>query len=193
MLVMKAARSLLCIYVFMLPVGNGAQSHRLEAVLHCRVFNSISITNGLRYAWYNRHSTPKQRFAEHLPREFTSRLWISLVMCRLDCSHSVLSGASNCSLQSLQLALYMAARLAFMAMSHACTLLDQLTCPPIEKRIARKFLVLVFWARNGPCRSNITDKLHAYVPARLLRSSETPSLEVSNCMLETVGDRSTAQ
>ena len=83
---------------------------------------------------------------DHLPRELACRLCTSLVISRLDYCNSVLSGVPKCSLRPLQLALNMAARLAFKAKGscHISPLLEQLQWLPIEKRIEEKILTLVF-------------------------------------------------
>jgi len=127
-----------------------------------------------------------------LRRELTSRLCTSLIISRLDCCNSVLSGVPKCSPRPLHLGLNMAARHVFNA-RRSCQVspfLDQLKCLPIEKRIEKNILTPVFKARNGLCPSYLPDLLHAYVPARTLRSSDTPTLTVPNLKLTTVGDRS---
>jgi len=106
----------------------------------------------------------------------------SLVISRPDYCTSLLSRVPICSLRPLQLALKMAARTVFKAnrSCHISPLLDQLKWLPIDKRIEEKNLTLVFKASNGLCSSYLADLLHAYVPSRTLRSSDTPTLTVPN-------------
>jgi len=123
---------------------------------------------------------------DHFPRELASRLCTLVVISRLDYCNSVLSGVPKCSLRPLQLALNMAARLVFNAKRscHVSPLLDQQKWLPIEKRIEAKILTLVFKARNG-----LMNLLHAYVPARTLQSSDTPTMTVKNFKIKIVGVR----
>jgi len=69
-------------------------------------------------------------------------------------------------------------------------LLEPLKWLRIEKRIEEKILTIMFKACNGLGTSYLTELLDAYVPARMLRSSDTPTLTVPNFKLKTVGDRS---
>lgn len=129
---------------------------------------------------------------DHIPRELTHRLCTSLVLSRLDYCNSLLTGLPKCSLRPLQLALNMAARLIFKARRscHVSPLLEKLSWLPIDKRIESKILALTLKARYGLGPSYLSELLNDFVPARILRSSDSSTLAVPAFKLKTVGDRS---
>jgi len=116
---------------------------------------------------------------DHLPQQLTSRLCTSLVISRLDCCSSVLWWVPKYSLHPLQLALNMAARLVFKA-RRSCHVSPLRPAKVVADRKTHreKILTLVLKARNGLCPSYAADLLHVYVPARTLRSTDTPTLAV---------------
>jgi len=58
-----------------------------------------------------------------------------------------------------------------------------------RKTHREKLLTLVLKARNGLRLLYVADLLHSYIPARTLRSSDTPTRTVPNLKLKTIGDQ----
>ncbi len=138
------------------------------------------------------HIRSLSRIRDHLSRDLTSRLCMSLVLSRLDYCNSLLGGLPKCSLQPMQLAQNMAARLVFRASKscHITPLFEQLDWLPITKRIEEKILKITFKSQNGLCPSYLSDLFIKKVHCRALRSADGHSLVTPLFKLRTVGDRS---
>ena len=108
-----------------------------------------------------------------LTQKSAETLVLSLVISKLDYGNCLLCGVPDYLIHKLQLVQNNAARMVCRAnkRQHVTPMLQRLHWLPVKQRIDYKVLVLVFKALHGLAPSYIADLLHAYQPARRLRSS----------------------
>ena len=132
------------------------------------------------------------KIRKYLDRHGCASLISGPVFSRLDYCNSLLYGANQSSLHSLQLLQNRAARVLTFTPKHAhiSGVLRSLHWLPVESRIKYKILLMCYKALNDLAPGYLKDLLVPYVPSRRLRSSYKALLTEKKSRLVTFADKS---
>ena len=128
-----------------------------------------------------------------LSTDAANKLAVSLILSRLDCCNSLLTGIPDNKLNKLQRIQNHAARLVLRKSWHASAsgLLRTLHWLPVKARTQYKIACLCFQCiYQNSMPPYISDLLRPYCPSRMLHSLDTSLLTVPRLSLETFGKRS---
>lgn len=115
----------------------------------------------------------------------------AFISCKLDYCNSLYVGLDHSSLRRLQLVQNAAARLltGTKKRKHITPVLASLHWLPIRFRIDFKVLLIVFKILTGLAPLYLKELIQVRYPARALRSSGEPLLDIPRTKLKTKGDR----
>ncbi|KAL2085093.1 hypothetical protein ACEWY4_018413 [Coilia grayii] len=134
-----------------------------------------SVARSCRYALYN-----IRKIRPYLTQYATQLLVQAMVISRLDYCNALLVGLPACAIKPLQMVQNAAARLVFNQpkRSHVTPLFINLHWLPVAARIQHKALTLAYKVTSGSAPTYLNVILNAYIPSRMLRSSNTNRLAV---------------
>lgn len=128
---------------------------------------------------------------KYLSHDTTKVLVHAFVTSKIDFCNSLLFGLPKHLIKGLQYVLNNAARVISQSKKydHITPVLMELHWLPVEQRIKYTILLFVYNALNGTSPIYISELIHNYQPARILRSSNKGLLAIPKFKLQTYGSR----
>ena len=153
-------------------VTPNTHARHLGVTFDCNMSLERHVTNISRTAYYHLHSIGRIR--RYLDQGHTKQLVHALVISRIHCCNSLLTGLSVAVVEKLQRVQNACARVILIRSKrdHVTPMLLELHWLPVKCRITFKTILLTFKCLHGLAPTYLSALLSTYCPTRSLRSSD---------------------